>query len=216
VFCYYINLFNGKWQKDEVYSDLENEEAGLCNISRGGFFRHSLPINDTESSLRSLQQLADAVEKACPFAKSFGILGTGEGIVWKVLQPSEHTKYWLKMKGPSFRGRTLERNIDTKLGRAEMTKALAKDVLPEWRLEQGWQYLGEMGIERSRGGIQAFLKWLRDDVKVEEKGDIDRLDLSRALLEKQLNHLGVAWYFERISQEGTKSGVGPVPSIDLM
>jgi hypothetical protein len=99
-----INI-NDTWQDDELFADIHIDEKGIYNISRAGFFRHTLLLNDIESSLKSLQPMTDAVEKECPFAKTFGITGRGEGIVWKALQPSKDTNFWLKVKGPLFTNR---------------------------------------------------------------------------------------------------------------
>lgn len=99
-----INI-NDTWQDDELFADIHVEEKGIYNISRAGFFRHALLLNDIESLLKSLQPMTDAVEKECPFAKTFGITGRGEGIVWKALQPSKDTNFWLKVKGPLFTNR---------------------------------------------------------------------------------------------------------------
>jgi hypothetical protein len=195
---------NGKWQPDEVYAHLENEGVGIYDISRGGFFRHPLPMNDMEASLKSLQPLVDGVEKECPFAKSFGILGPGEGIVWKALQPSEDTKFWLKIKGSKFNGRAPRADINLKLEQADKTRAFADDVVQECGLEQGWQYLGEMGIERSRAGILSFRDWLISDVMVEERGAIERLDLDTEILKKRIFYLGRGLYFKRLKETETE------------
>jgi hypothetical protein len=193
---------NGEWQRDEVYADLENEGVGIYNISRGGFFRHPLTVVDMEASLKSLQPLVDGVE--CPFAKSFGILGPGEGIVWKALQPSEDTKFWLKIKGSKFNGRAPRVDTNLKLEKADRTRAFADDVVQEWRLEQGWQYLGEMGTERSRAGMLSFRDWLISHVMVEERGVIEKLDLDEEILKKRISYLGKGWYFKRLKERETE------------
>ncbi|ESZ92349.1 hypothetical protein SBOR_7259 [Sclerotinia borealis F-4128] len=96
---------NGEWQPDELYSDIENESVCIVNISRGGFFHETILLKDPQPALAKMQALADAVEEECPFAKAFGIIGLGEGIVWKPAAPLCHeAKYWIKLKGPISMG----------------------------------------------------------------------------------------------------------------
>ncbi|TEY75894.1 hypothetical protein BOTCAL_0063g00270 [Botryotinia calthae] len=96
---------NNEWQPDEPYSDIENESIHIVNISRGGFFHETIELKNSEPAFAKMQALADAVEKECPFAKTFGLIGLGEGIVWKPSAPLCHdAKYWLKLKGPISMG----------------------------------------------------------------------------------------------------------------
>ncbi|APA12545.1 predicted protein [Sclerotinia sclerotiorum 1980 UF-70] len=96
---------NNEWQPDEQYADIHNESVGVFNVSRGGFFHETITIKNPQPAFEKMQALADAVEKECPFAKSFGIIGLGEGIVWKPTVPLCHdAKYWLKLKGPISMG----------------------------------------------------------------------------------------------------------------
>ncbi|KAF7932513.1 uncharacterized protein EAE98_003812 [Botrytis deweyae] len=96
---------NNEWQPDEPYSDIENESINIVNISRGGFYHETIELKNPEPEFAKMQALADEVEKECPFAKTFGLIGLGEGIVWKPAAPLCHdAKYWLKLKGPISMG----------------------------------------------------------------------------------------------------------------
>ncbi|TGO59578.1 hypothetical protein BCON_0043g00370 [Botryotinia convoluta] len=96
---------NNEWQPDEPYSDIENESIYIVNISRGGFYHETIELKNPDPAFAKMQALADEVEKECPFAKTFGLIGLGEGIVWKPAAPLCHdAKYWLKLKGPISMG----------------------------------------------------------------------------------------------------------------
>ncbi|KAI9643134.1 hypothetical protein NHQ30_008869 [Ciborinia camelliae] len=96
---------NGEWQPDEPYADIEDASVCIVNISRGGFYHETVLLRDPDPAFAKMQALADAVEMECPFAKSFGIIGMGEGIVWKPAAPLCHeAKYWIKLKGPVSMG----------------------------------------------------------------------------------------------------------------
>ncbi|RAL64438.1 hypothetical protein DID88_001914 [Monilinia fructigena] len=96
---------NNEWQPDEQYADIHNEPLGIFNVSRGGFFHETIVLKNPDIAFAKMQALSDAVEEECPFAKSFGIIGLGEGIVWKPTAPLCYdAKYWLKLKGPISMG----------------------------------------------------------------------------------------------------------------
>ncbi|QSZ31539.1 hypothetical protein DSL72_001106 [Monilinia vaccinii-corymbosi] len=99
---------NDEWQPDEQYADIHHEPSGIFNVSRGGSFHETIVLQNPDPAFAKMQALSDAVEEECPFAKSFGIIGLGEGIVWKPAAPLCHdAKYWLKLKGPISMGTAL-------------------------------------------------------------------------------------------------------------
>lgn len=96
---------NGKWQPDEDYADISHPEVGIYHVSRGGWYRGSIPLGDVEqmkAALETLQPFGDEVERECPFGKTFGLIGQGEGIVFKPTLGTlgEDARFWLKVKGP--------------------------------------------------------------------------------------------------------------------
>ncbi|KAA8574455.1 hypothetical protein EYC84_005917 [Monilinia fructicola] len=96
---------NNEWQPDEQYADIHNEPCGIFNVSRGGFLHEMIVLKNPDLAFAKMQALSNAVEEECPFAKSFGIIGLGEGIVWKPAAPLCYdAKYWLKLKGPISMG----------------------------------------------------------------------------------------------------------------
>jgi hypothetical protein len=198
---------NGHWQPDEDYADISHPEVGIHHVSRGGFFRHSVPLGtseEMEAALATLQPLADAVEKECPFAKTFGLGGQGEGIVFKPTlgRLGEDARFWLKVKGPLSRGGGLKLPTFKKEGlgleQMELAKAFAQGTVTEPRLEQGWDYLRETGVERSRKGVGIFLRWLNGDIEIEEKREIEQLGVDKGLLNRYVVAIGKPWYFKRV------------------
>ena len=90
----------------------------------------------------------------------------------------------------------------------ELVKTFAVTVVTKPRLEQRWEYLREMGAERTRKGAGTFLKWLNGDIEVEEKDEIEQLGVDKGLLNKQVvyNWKGVVfqagWSSRGLSSEG--------------
>lgn len=176
---------NGLWQKDEDYADIEAEKAGIYSIFRARQTKlkfDTLNITDDNPALFEMQRLADEVEKSCPFAAAFGIKNSGgEGVVWKPGIPSGRAdaKYWLKTKGPTF-GK--ENRIDPVRIAADAAKKLTiGDAATKWvtprRVEQAFEYLNEMNIDPDkRTCIREFIRWIVNDVMVEESTEIARFE----------------------------------------
>ncbi|KAF8858357.1 hypothetical protein BDZ45DRAFT_726004 [Acephala macrosclerotiorum] len=195
---------NNSWVPDDKYTNIHNEEHGFYNISRAGFYHEELSINNEDEERQKLMKLTLDVEKECPFAKTFGISGVGEGIVWKAVHPlGAQSRFWFKTKGPLHRvSNTDNLTKDQKTMFADArkkAKAFAEASVGEMRLEQAWDYLGEMGKERNKSAAPEFIKWLCDDVEVEEKAKIDEMGVNRKLLKAIIGVIGSEWYFKRIA-----------------
>ncbi|KAE9380714.1 hypothetical protein N431DRAFT_477597 [Stipitochalara longipes BDJ] len=197
---------NGEWQASEEYTEIHNEAAGIYNISRGGFYHEVLDFKDFETLEKCKEKLMAntmEVERECPFAKSFGISGIGEGIVWKAHYPlSQDPRFWLKTKGPEHRITRTDRlkKGEMKAGANERAKAFAEAAVGEMRLQQAWDYLGEMGIQRDKAGFQAFNQWLVKDVEVEEKKSILEMEVDKVALKKAVCGIGRTWYFGKMKE----------------
>lgn len=194
---------NDNWISDEVFGDVHDEDHHIYHISRSGFYHREIPLQNPIESLESLQALPDVVEAECPFAKSFGITGLGEGIVRKPASPrslSSDPKFWLKMRGTMSRIRPVAvKDVGkTKEAQKEYAKEFAESVVGELRLEQGWQWLEEMRITQDLHGVESFLKWLVGDVAVEEKSLIAERKLDWNMLRKEIELIGKDWYFRQM------------------
>lgn len=194
---------NGSWVSDEPYADIEAPEDGIYNISRGGFYHSTLHPWDLQKTISELEELAEKVAARCPFAESFGIIGNGEGLVWKLDPYVSDSSLWFKTKGgkfkPTFAPAPKKLPADAKEKR-EAAVALVKIWCGEQRLEQGWDYLREKGVPRSMKGIGEFLKWVQLDILVEEKGYIKEHDVDEGFLRPAIIGVAKPWFLRRLSQ----------------
>jgi RNA ligase len=194
---------NEEWQPDEDYANIHNEAVGIYNISRGGFYRGVLDINYPQRCTEILMTHTLEVERECPFAKSFGVSGIGEGIVWKAPYPlARDPRFWLKIKGPEHNHSHTDKlkKVEMNKNGTERAKTFAEAAVTEMRLQQAWDYLGEMDYKKDKSGIQAFNKWLVHDVEVEEKKGILDLSIDKAALKKAIGFIGRNWYFKKLGE----------------
>ncbi|KAG4442707.1 hypothetical protein IFR05_001814 [Cadophora sp. M221] len=198
---------NGKWVPDELYSDIEDKEAGIVHVSRGGFFHEVLNIKNQESCRQKMMDLTLAVENECPFSKTFGIWGVGEGIVWKAAHPlGEDARFWLKTKGPLHRVSNTDdlKEASPNTDEREKAKSFAEAAVTDMRLQQGWDYLGEMGIERNAKAVPKMMKWVCDDVMLEGKCVIEELGVDKGALNKAAGNMVRDWFLKQLMEEKTK------------
>ncbi|MCJ1238548.1 hypothetical protein MMC14_006538 [Varicellaria rhodocarpa] len=191
VFVICCVSINGDWlPNDGPYADLHAEEDGIYNISRAGFYHHSLSLTDTASSAQTLQDLANSIENSCPFAKTFNIDGGGEGLVTAKVSKG----------GP---------NREVK----EKAAPLAEKVTSENRLEQGWDFLRETYVERGVKSLGKFMQWVIGNVEKEERREIEGEGVEWKAVKKEVEGRARKWYLRKV--EGEKGGNEVKTMVDM-
>jgi hypothetical protein len=194
---------NGLWVPDSDYSSIEVPEDNIYNISRGGIYHSMLYPEEPQKTISELEQLAENVAAQCPFAKSFGVIGEGEGLVWKLIPYISDPALWFKTKGGKFKPTftPVPKKMPPDAATTwENVVELAKAWCGEQRLEQGWDYLREMGIERNMKGIGQFLKWVQQDILKEEKGYIKEHSIDDGFLRQAIIGIAKPWYLANVAQ----------------
>lgn len=165
---------NGTWLPDEPDADLVAEE---------------------------MEGLVAVVEQECPFAKTFGIKGTGEGIVWKVADTRrfQGARYWCKTKGGKH-AVSHANKVDERLEDKEKLAAFVDAVVTESRLEQGWMYLEELGAPKDVARIGMFVKWLVADCVKEEREEIKEKGVDEKKLRGAIAGKGKVWFKKRLEE----------------
>jgi len=197
---------NGSWVNDKSYADIEAPASAIYNISRGGFYHSILYPSTPQTTITELEALAEKVASHCPFAASFGIIGPGEGLVWKLDPYISDASLWFKTKGGRFKPTFVPPPKKLPASMEEKRMAAVK-VAQAWcgeeRLEQGWAYLREKGIKRGMRGIGEFLKWVQMDILVEEKGYIREHAVDEVMLRQAIIGVAKPWFLARVA-DGTE------------
>jgi hypothetical protein len=193
---------NGNWVPDVGYGHIKKEAVGIYNISRGGLFRTTLEAQPQKNKKDLMNDMTLKVENECPFGKSFGISGIGEGIVWKIDGDlGGNAKFWIKTKGPKHQGTHTEDLKKTGLSEDVVRRAtqFADAAVTEQRLNQAWDYLVEMDVKRNRAAVAKFVEWLKKDVELEEKNEIVEMGIEVIALRKAIGLVGKAWYVQKLA-----------------
>lgn len=197
-----INI-NDAWVPDWEYGDICDEDARIFHISKAGFFTHELHFDNVTGSEKTIQELTDAVENRCPFAKALGVSGRGEGIVWKATNHCDDPQFWFKSKGDllavSHSDKLPASAVATE--NRERVDNFAKAIVTEIRLEQGWEYLSQ----KEAAGMGNSLKWVLNDCLVEEKMEMEKLRISKGKLSPAIADITKPWFWARLERAGREA-----------
>jgi hypothetical protein len=204
-----INI-NSRWQRDQDYSGISLPNHDIYNASRAGVFNATLYPEDIQRTVTEVERLAEEVAARCPFAATFDRHGEGEGLVWKLAprQYNSNPALWFKTKGGKFKPTFFRppkktTNIDTVEEKRKAAAAVAEIWCSEQRMEQGWDVLREKGVERDMKGLGEFLKWVQQDILVEEQAYIKRHEVDKPQLNIEIGRLGRVWYLARLERSGS-------------
>lgn len=169
--------FNVEFEKWEVAIDFENPE----NI------------------LELLEELTLTVEEVCPVAKSLGLEGIGEGIVW-VCEDPVFGDICFKTKGLKHVG---TQKVGGRLSIAPeilaSRDAFADTVLTDARLEQGFDLLRAEHGEVTANHVGSFLKWVGTDVLKEESDTLEASGLNRKDVMNTVNRRAKTWFIKTLA-----------------
>lgn len=186
-----------KWQPMRPFHHIHLEHHRIYNISRAPTYKvimHAATMFDVVSEL---QTLTLDVERECPFAKTFGVSGVGEGIVWVCDELVHDPQCWFKVKGDKHTVShvTTLKDISPELkAKLKAGGAFAEEAVTEARMLQGVEYLREMMLPITMSSFPAYLKWLIQDTLNEEKDAIDAVGVDVKMLTKSIAVKGRDWY----------------------
>lgn len=194
---------NNAWIEDRYYQEYEAPEASIYNVGRADRFFFDLDPNDIAGTLKAAEAFAERVAFTCPFALDFGIQGEGEGIVWKPVaqELNGNSALWFKTKGGRFKPSFTPKPKALPVGKQEQQEAsdaAARAWCTHERLLQGWDYLKEVGMKRDFTSLGDYLKWVQNDIFVEEKGMIEERKIDKETLRWSITRIARLWYMQRV------------------
>lgn len=220
MFVIFAVKIGNRWCGKEEFSNIQLEDSQVYNIFRAPHYRAVINFNDIHESmtkdiygslfiLDDLSKMTQDVEAECPFAKSFGVSGVGEGIVWRAICDARTKAFcggddgdpWMfKVKGDKHKNVKEKKVIQLSSDVTESNDQLISSVLTEQRLNQGIEKLGEMGLEASKKNTQTFLKWIQDDIRRENRDILEAQKLSEVAentLFRDIQKQARDWFFKQ-------------------
>ena len=165
------------------------------------FPQYSIEIdfNNPELSINNLIGLTSKVENECPIGKYFGVLGTGEGIVWTHLNKDGSLDRF-KVKGGKHSVTKVKKLTSVNTEKLESINAFIDYALTENRLLQAVENTLQLIIDEydfDRKNLGTFIKWITKDVYTEEVDTLKENNLDMKDIGNQLSKRSREWFFKQ-------------------
>ena len=200
MFVIFNVKINSKWVDDISIFNIEDDTNKIYSILRAPTYNLIIDTDNLYEANRNIDTITDNVDKCCPFAKTFNIIGIGEGIVWKCTDIKyQSSRYWFKSKGQThteYRKIVRDKNW---LKEEDNNVDFVNSVLTEARYNKGIDYLKANGFDVIISNIKYFVIYLYEDILDECKNDIIENDLSKEKLKILISKSGFQWYKLHIS-----------------
>lgn len=142
---------------------------------------------DLAATQNTLTQLTAQVEAQCPVGAAMGVEGIGEGIVWRTTSAYSGQPIRFKVKGEKH-SKSKVKTLSTVDSEAlDAVDAFIEYAVTPERLQQGFDYLTEMGLAHDRTSTGEFIKWVMNDIFSEENDIIDERGIDRKMLPKSMS-----------------------------
>lgn len=174
----------------------------IYNIYDFPTFNVTIDLANPKSTQQQLINYTNAVEKECPVAKSFGISGLGEGIVWKCISPHPLIRTYdlvFKVKGKEHAVHHAKTIAEVDVQKVNSINEFIDHVVTSNRLKQGIEYLYEQHLYVTNQNIGVFLKWIVQDCLKEEQDTLVASGLNQKDITPAINTFAKTWYFKLIN-----------------
>jgi len=179
-----------------------NDELNILNILDIDTYHITIDFKNPGDVIEELETLTKEVEEQCPWAYSFGVKGIGEGIVWTCDERPDDSDLWFKTKGEKHSGKKKSgkkvATIDPQ--KVESIEKCVDIILPEGRLNQGFDHLREKNLEFEMKNMGKYLKWVGQDVQKEEMDTIEANGLEWKDVTKQITVRAKKFFMDKYNE----------------
>lgn len=185
------------YKVDGIWMDVrpQNNEENIYHITQFPTYEIDIDFNNPELSQNKLIELTITVEDECPVGKFFGVSGIGEGIVWTNI---DNEDFKFKSKGEKHSASKVKTLNAVDVESLEGLKEFVDLAVTENRLEQGLQYLTEMGFSLESKSTGEFLSWVVKDVIKEETDTIIKNQFDVKKVKSVVSAKARMWFLNRV------------------
>lgn len=170
---------------------------GIYNIEDYQTYELEIDLNDPKEPVVKMQALVDEVEKQCPVAKSFGVEGIGEGIVWTTTWKSNRLVFKTKGKEHAVTVHKDGGTVSVDTEKLNSINEFADYCVTESRLNQGLEKV--FGVESAvKERTSDFIKWMMNDIVTEEIDAISSNSLSVRDIQGVISKKCRSWLHKKI------------------
>lgn len=174
------------------YSSIQTDQVGLHHINEIPAYSITVDFKRLEDVSVELNAITDSIDAECPWAKAkYGVVGTGEGVVWYPKDDVSQTSRWFKTKGESH---SVRKNANRDVAPVDFEKVnnineCVDIMVTEARM---LQMIFDNDIQPDMSNTGKFLKAVSSDCHKEEinmviENGLEWRDVNRAIEYKARN-----------------------------
>lgn len=158
-----------------------------------------IDFNQPQLVQNTLKELTDKIETECPYAKLHGVSGIGEGAVWKCISAG-YEDLMFKVKGDKHSKSRVKTLSEVDLATLTKTNNLASQIMTVERMNQGIDYIKEMGLDVTIRSLGPYLKHVVSDCIAEESIRIEESGMTKKQLGKPLSEIAKNYFMQLESE----------------
>lgn len=198
-----------RWFSEQEIKSVLNQvdnlsEKRIYNIYDFPTFEVKIDMANPKLTQNILIDITNSVEKECPFAKQFGQIGVGEGVVWKCISSSDKlntSDLVFKVKGQQHSVSKVTTIAEVDTVKVNSINEFVNIVLTENRLKQGIEYLQEQQLPLLVNSMGPFLKWIVNDCLKEEADVLIESGLEKKEVSPNISNKAKQWFLQRINSQ---------------
>ncbi len=211
MFVIFAVQVGNRWLEPKEFKHMELEEYRIFNIYRCPIswvikvdFNDQPELNKT---VEILERWTKQVEEECPFSKTFGVSGLGEGLVWRSLDDNRDKNFcggnqgdpWMfKTKGEKHKNVKESKLIQLAPDQLNNIADLVCSVVTEQRLEQFFEKLKTDNLPLTKQSTGLFIKWVQNDIQRENEDTIKASGLPENKVLTEIQNKAREWYFKKV------------------
>jgi hypothetical protein len=200
MFVIFAIRYKGVWLFEDERKNVKLPDQRIFNILDFPSFEMDIDFQNPEISQNKLIEITQTVEQECPFAKTFGVSGIGEGVVWASNDPAwNSSRYWFKVKGPKHSASNTKQMASVDIEKVNSINEFLDQVVTENRLNQGVGIIKSLKkVEQlDRTHMGDLIRWVYNDVIKEEKDTMEASGLNEKDLGGPLAKRAREWLFKQ-------------------
>ena len=177
----------------------EMPEINVYNIARIPTYDVEVDLARPDKAIEKMIQMVEEVENECPFAKSFGVSGVGEGLVFQ-----ERGEYGFgnsyKVKGEKHQKSKIKKLPTVDVVKMDNLQQAVETHIHEDRLQQIYDKIILTEADKVPQKIGEFVQGCISDVWEEESDSLRASDISRTDFGKASSRKCASWFQNKLKE----------------
>jgi len=177
----------------------EMPEINVYNIARIPTYDVEVDLARPDKAIEKMVQMVEGVENECPFAKSFGVSGVGEGLVFK-----ERGEYGFgnsyKVKGEKHARSKIKKLPTVDVVKMDNLQQAVETHIHEDRLQQIYDKIVLTEADKVPQNIGLFVRQIIEDAWIEEGDAIRASDISRKEFGAATSKVAARWFQNKLKE----------------